>query len=56
MKITEIFEAVQNTAGTNDKKRILKDNINTIIKWVFDDCYGKRKYYIKTNVQVFLYI
>ena len=48
MKITEIFEAVQNTAGTNDKKRLLKDNINTTIKWVFDDCYGKRKYYIKT--------
>ena len=48
MKITEIFEAVQYTAGTNDKKRILKDNINTTIKWVFDDCYGKRKYYIKT--------
>jgi hypothetical protein len=48
MKITEIFEVVQNTAGTNDKKQILKDNINTTIKWVFDDCYGKRKYYIKT--------
>ena len=47
MKITEIFEVVQNTAGTNDKKRILKDNINDVIKQIFEDAYGKQKYYIK---------
>lgn len=48
MRITEIFETIQNTAGTNDKKRFLKEHMNTTIKWIFDDCYGKRKYYIKT--------
>ena len=47
MKITEIFEEVQNTAGTNDKKQILKDNINDVIKQIFEDAYGKQKYYIK---------
>lgn len=48
MKICEIFNTIQNTAGTLDKKRILKDNMNDIIKNIFEDTYGSRKYYIKT--------
>ena len=47
MKIYEVFKKIQETAGTNDKKQILKENVNDVIKQIFEDTYGKQKYYIK---------
>lgn len=47
MKIYEVFKKIQETAGTNDKKQILKENVNEVIKQIFEDTYGKQKYYIK---------
>ena len=47
MNINEVFKKIQETAGTNDKKQILKENINDVIKQIFEDTYGKQKYYIK---------
>ena len=47
MKIYEVFKKIQETAGTNGKKQILKENVNEVIKQIFEDTYGKQKYYIK---------
>ena len=47
MKIYEVFKKIQETAGTNDKKQILRENVNDVIKQIFEDTYGKQKYYIK---------
>lgn len=47
MKIYEVFKKIQETAGTNDKKQILKENMCDTIKQIFEDTYGKQKYYIK---------
>lgn len=47
MKITELFVKIQDTAGTNDKKQLLKDNLNPTIQQIFEDTYGSQKYYIK---------
>ena len=47
MTIVEVFEAIQNTAGTNEKKQILKDNLNPTIQLIFEDTYGNHKFYIK---------
>ena len=48
MKIYEVFKKIQETSGTNDKKQILKENINEVIKYIFTDTYGAAKYYIKS--------
>lgn len=47
MKVHEVFKKIQETAGTNDKKQILKENVSDVIKQIFEDTYGKQKYYIK---------
>lgn len=48
MSIYNIFLQIQNTPGTLAKKKILSDNLNDIIRWIFLDTYGSQKYYIKT--------
>ena len=48
MKIYEVFKKIQETPGTNDKKQILKENVNDVIKQIFEDTFGEKKYYIKT--------
>ena len=47
MKITEIFKTIQETSSTNIKKQILKENMCDVIAYIFEDTYGKQKYYIK---------
>ena len=47
MKTYEVFKKIQETAGTNSKKQILKDNMCDTIAAIFEDTYGKQKYYIK---------
>lgn len=47
MTIYQTLFKIQNTPGTNDKKSILKDNLNDDIKLIFEDTYGPQKYYIK---------
>lgn len=50
MTIYQTLFKIQNTPGTNDKKTILKDNLNDVIKLIFEDTYGPQKYYIKKFV------
>lgn len=38
---------VQNTAGTNAKKEILRKNMSPTLRLIFEDTYGPQKYYIK---------
>lgn len=47
MTICEIFETIQNTPKTLDKKSILKENMNDTIQKIFEDTYGSKKYYVK---------
>lgn len=47
MTISEILESIKETAGTLDKKKILKDNMSDTIKQIFEDAYSDRKYYVK---------
>lgn len=47
MTVYQTLFKIQNTPGTNDKKTILKDNLNDVIKLIFEDTYGPQKYYIK---------
>lgn len=47
MKIYEVFKKIQNTAGTNDKKQILRENMCETIAQIFEDAFGPKKYYIK---------
>jgi DNA ligase-1 len=47
MTIYQTFSNIQTTPGTNDKKATLKDNLNDVIKLIFEDTYGPQKYYIK---------
>lgn len=47
MNINEVFKKIQETAGTNDKKQILRENMCETIAQIFEDTYGKQKYYIK---------
>lgn len=47
MTIYQTLFKIQNTPGTNDKKATLKDNLNDVIKLIFEDTYGPQKYYIK---------
>lgn len=50
MTIFETIIAIQNTAGSNAKKEILKANMSDTLKLIFEDTYGKQKYYIKKFV------
>ena len=50
MTIYQTLFKIQNTSGSNDKKTILKDNLNDVIKLIFEDTYGPQKYYIKKFV------
>ena len=47
MKIYDVFKTIQETAGTNSKKQILKDNMCDVIAMIFEDTYGPMNYYIK---------
>lgn len=47
MTIFRTFLQIQNTAGTNAKKEILRENMSPVIRQIFEDTYGKQKYYIK---------
>ena len=47
MKVREILNEIKETGGTLNKKQILKDNINDVIKNIFEDTYSDRKYYVK---------
>lgn len=38
---------IQNTAGTNAKKEILRKNMSPTLRLIFEDTYGPQKYYIK---------
>ena len=48
--IFRTFLQIQNTAGTNAKKEILRNNMSPVIRQIFEDTYGSQKYYIKTFV------
>jgi hypothetical protein len=48
--IFRTFLQIQNTAGTNTKKEILKKNMSPIWRQIFEDTYGPQKYYIKKFV------
>lgn len=47
MTVYQTLFKIQTTPGSNDKKSILKDNLNDVIKLIFEDTYGPQKYYIK---------
>lgn len=51
MNIAKVFKQIQETPGTNDKKKILVDNMNDVIKMIFEDTYGPQKYYIKRFIK-----
>lgn len=46
MTIVELFNVVQNTAGTNAKKQILRDNMSPLVKAIFEAAYGEHKYFV----------
>lgn len=48
--IFRTFLQIQNTAGTNAKKDILRKNMTPVIRQIFEDTYGPQKYYIKKFV------
>lgn len=48
--IFRTFLQIQNTAGTNAKKEILRKNMSPIWRQIFEDTYGPQKYYIKKFV------
>ena len=47
MTIYQTLNTIANTAGANDKKTILKENMSDVLKLIFEDTYGSQKYYIK---------
>ena len=48
MKIFNLFKEIESTPKSSVKKKILSDNLNQIIKIIFDDTYNtNRQYYIK---------
>lgn len=47
MRIREILMSIKETAGTLDKKQILKDNMSDLLKQIFDDTYNDKKYHVK---------
>lgn len=48
--IFRTFLQIQNAAGTNAKKEILRKNMSPIWRQIFEDTYGPQKYYIKKFV------
>ena len=48
--IFKTFLQIQNTAGTNAKKEILRKSMTPVIRQIFEDTYGPQKYYIKKFV------
>lgn len=48
--IFRTFLQIQNTAGTNTKKEILRKSMTPVIRQIFEDTYGPQKYYIKKFV------
>jgi len=46
MTIVQLFTTVKNTAGTNDKLQILKDNMSDLVKDIFEHTYGEHKYFV----------
>lgn len=46
MTIVELFNQVKNTSGTLAKKQLLTDNMNDLIKDIFEMTYGDHKYFI----------
>jgi ATP-dependent DNA ligase len=48
MKITELFNIIASTPNSNDKKELLKNNLNETIQQIFIDTYDtSKKYYVK---------
>lgn len=47
MKVVELFEQIKNTPGTNNKKELLKNNLNDLVVSIFTDTYSDRNYYVK---------
>jgi len=48
MKIFNLFKEIESTPKSSVKKKILSENLNQIIKIIFDDTYNtNRQYYIK---------
>jgi DNA ligase-1 len=47
MRIREILMSIKETAGTLDKKQILKDNMNDVLQMIFEDTYSDNKYHVK---------
>lgn len=39
--------SIKETAGTLDKKQILKDNMNDVLQMIFEDTYSDHKYHVK---------
>lgn len=48
--IFRTFLQIQNTAGTNAKKEILRKNMSPVWRQIFEDTYGPQNYYIKKFV------
>jgi len=51
MTIAQLFNAVKNTASTNEKLLILTYNMSDLIKDIFEQTYGEHKFYV-TKVDV----
>ena len=48
MKVVEVLEALRQTAGTLDKKKIIQDNKSDLLTQIFQDTYDEsRKYNVK---------
>ncbi len=53
MTIVQLFNTVKNTAGTNDKLLLLKNNMSDLVKDIFEQTYGEHKFYVtKVDVEV----
>ena len=46
MNIVSLFYNIKNTAGTNAKKQMLADNMNDLVKDIFEMTYGEHKYFV----------
>lgn len=47
MRVYDVMMAIGGVASTNEKKMILKENMDDTIETIFYDTYGSQKYYIK---------
>lgn len=48
MKIADLFNILRNTASTNERLKILEENMNTTVKRVFLKAYNEDKYNIRS--------